>query len=62
MPAVHQGTVLRSSGEPILNLKPPPGTSRDLQRREIDFINALNAGHQRLHPGYSELAARISSY
>ena len=62
MPAVHQGTILRTAGEPILNLKPPVGTSRELQRREIDFINALNAEHQAAHPGYSELAARIASY
>jgi hypothetical protein len=62
MPAVHQGTVLRTAGEPILNLKPPVGTSREMQRREIDFINAVNAGHQRSRPGYSELAARIAGY
>ena len=62
MPAVHQGTVLRTAGEPILNLQPPASTSRDLQRREIDFINALNAQHQIARSGYSELAARIASY
>src|SRR5688572_16688349 len=62
MPAVHQGTVLRTSGEPILNLKSSAGTSREMQRREIDFINTLNSEHQRTRPGYSELAARISSY
>ena len=28
LPAVHQGTVLRTSGDPILNLQPPAGTSR----------------------------------
>ncbi len=62
MPAVHQGTVLRTTGEPVLNLKPPAGMSRGSQRREIDFINALNAEHQVAHPGHSELAARIASY
>ncbi len=62
MPAVYQGTVLRTTGEPILNLKPSAGTSRPMQRREIDFINELNATHEAAHPGYSELAARIASY
>lgn len=62
MPAAHQGTVLRTTGEPILNLKPPAGTSRDLQQREIDFINEINAQHQQTRPGYSDLAARIASY
>ena len=62
MPAVYQGTILRTAGEPILNLKPSDGTTRAMQRREIDFINKLNASHEASHPGYSELAARISSY
>lgn len=62
MPAIYQGTVLRTSGQPMLNLKPSDGTSRPMQRREIDFINELNATHEAAHPGYSELAARIASY
>ncbi len=62
MPAVHQGTVLRTSGEPILDLKPAPGTSTAMQRREIDFINSLNTKHQDQRSGYSELQARIASY
>lgn len=62
MPAVHQGTVLRTSGEPILNLKPPGTMTREMQRREIDFINELNASHLSAHPGASELQARIASY
>jgi hypothetical protein len=62
MPAEFQGTVLRTSGEPILNLMPPEGMSREQQRREIDFINELNAAHEAARPGYSELAARIASY
>ncbi|MBL9163046.1 MAG: DUF1501 domain-containing protein [Planctomycetaceae bacterium] len=62
MPAVYQGTILRTAGEPILNLKPSDGSTRAMQRREIDFINELNAAHEASHPGYSELAARISSY
>jgi hypothetical protein len=62
MPAVHQGTVLRTTGEPILNLQAPAGVSRARQHREIDFINEINAGHWRAHPGYSELAARMASY
>jgi Protein of unknown function (DUF1501) len=62
MPAVHQGTLLRTTGQPVLNLQPPAGLSRAAQRREIDAINALNAEHLTAHPGNSELAARIASY
>lgn len=62
MPAVYQGTVLRASGDPILNLRPPSGLTREMQRSEIDLINTLNARHAEERPGFSELQARIASY
>ncbi len=43
MPAAYQGTVLRSTGRPILNLSPASGIDRDAQRGQVDTINALNA-------------------
>jgi len=62
MPAVYQGTVLRSTGRPILNLTPAAGLSVDAQREQIRAINALNESHLADRPGYSELQARIASY
>nr|MCU0718484.1 DUF1501 domain-containing protein [Pirellula sp.] len=62
MPAAYQGTLLRSSSQPILNLTPPEGISRQAQRDEIDFLNKLNQRHLEQHSGSSELAARIASY
>ncbi len=62
MPAAYQGTVLRSTGRPILNLSPASGIDRDGQRAQVDTINALNAQHLASRPGYSELQARISAY
>jgi hypothetical protein len=62
MPAVYQGTVLRTNGDPILNLRPPAGVSRDRQRGQIDLVNTLNAEHLRERPGFSELQARVASY
>src|ERR1044072_4684980 len=62
MPAAHQGTILRASGQPILNLETPPGYTSEIQRDLIDTANALNAEHLARHPGYSELQARIASY
>jgi hypothetical protein len=62
MPAAYQGTHLRNQGDPILDLSPPAGVGRDLQRDQIDTINALNARHLEDRPGYSELQARIASY
>ena len=49
MPAAYQGTVLRSTGRPILNLSPASGIDRDWQRAEVDTINALNAQHLASH-------------
>lgn len=62
MPAAYQGTVLRSTGRPILNLSPATGIDRDWERTQVRTINALNAEHLASRPGYSELQARISAY
>ncbi|HLW66845.1 MAG TPA: DUF1501 domain-containing protein [Gemmataceae bacterium] len=62
MPAAYQGTHLRSKGEPILDLSPKSGLSREQQRDQIDTLNALNSEHLKERPGYSELQARIASY
>lgn len=62
MPAVHQGTVFRSSGQAVLNLDSASGYPPEMQRDLITAANALNAEHLASHPGYSELQARIASY
>lgn len=62
MPARFQGTVLRGEGNPIINLSPPAGITKQMQRQEIDALNALNKIHESTHKGYSELAARIAGY
>lgn len=62
MPAAYQGTLIRTSNQPILNLQPADGISRTAQRREIDTINQLNRIHQQSRPDVSELSARIASY
>ncbi|OWK46755.1 DUF1501 domain-containing protein [Fimbriiglobus ruber] len=62
MPAAYQGTVLRSAGEPILNLGSTAGDTVLQQRDRVDAINALNAAHLSSRPGYSELQARVASY
>lgn len=62
MPAAYQGTLIRTSNQPILNLQPADGISRPAQRREIDAINQLNRLHQQSRTEVSELSARIASY
>jgi hypothetical protein len=62
MPAAFQGTLFRSAGDPIVDLKPPPGMSHDEQRARLDALARLNEIDMQRFPGNSELAARISSY
>ena len=61
LPSAHQGVPFRSTGDPILNLSNPEGTSADQQRSVISAINDLNAARMDL-TGDPEIAARISSY
>ena len=60
LPAVNQGTLLRSGASPILHLKQAAGVNPDRQRRTIDFIQQMNTLDTK--PGDSEMAARIASY
>ena len=62
LPAYYQGAALRPSGSPILDMDPPPGTTREHQRANLDFLAELNRMHQRKHPEHAELAARIENY
>jgi hypothetical protein len=60
LPAVHQGTLLRSGPSPILNLKPPAGMTPQRQRATLDLLQKMN--DLDTEPADSEMAARISSY
>src|SRR5438105_14667268 len=62
LPAIYQGTQIRSEGTPIFNLEPlaeVPPPARANQRR---FLDALNRSHLAAHPGHSELTARIRNF
>jgi hypothetical protein len=62
MPAVYQGTIFRSAGDPIIDLTPPQGVSAEQQRARLDLLGKLNALDESRNPANSELAARIASY
>ena len=62
MPATYQGTQFRTSGEPILNLRPPQGISTLQQRNQLDLLARLNQARGPASPQNPELAARIASY
>ncbi len=62
MPATYQGTLLRSKGAPLLDLNPPEGMSRPIEREVLDALNDANSAHLASHADNSNLAARIASY
>ena len=62
IPAAYQGTLFRSTGDPIVDLKPSAGVSPEQQRTRLDLLAKLNELDMQQYPGNSDLAARISSY
>jgi len=62
MPASYAGTVFRSQGDPILNLKNKNGIGYAEQRSIIDSLNKLNNVHLKGREDQSDLTSRISSY
>ncbi|MEO1618672.1 MAG: DUF1501 domain-containing protein [Planctomycetota bacterium] len=62
MPATYAGTVFRSSGAPILNLKRPDGMSDEVQRTLINSIQSANEQHRASRSDFDDLSSRIASY
>ncbi len=67
MPARYQGTLFRSTGDPLLNLSAHTNSfrssmNRAMEREQIDAIGELNARHQAARAGHSVLAARNATY
>ena len=62
LPAAYQGTFLRPSGIPIVDLSRPEGVSAAQQRQEFDALAWLNRRHLVEGSAADELEARISAY
>ena len=62
LPAVYQGTQIRSEGTPVFNLQPLPDVPAAAQVNERKFLDALNRLHLQAHPGNTELMARIRNF
>lgn len=62
LPAQFQGTPLRATGAPVLDMAPPPGVTPERQRATLELLKTLNARQQARHPEHTELAARVESY
>jgi uncharacterized protein (DUF1501 family) len=60
LPAVYQGTLLRSGPTPVLNLHPPAGVTVKQQRATLDLLQKMN--DLDTPDDDTEMAARISSY
>lgn len=60
LPAVYQGTLLRSGPSPILHLKNPGDVTVQRQRQTLDLLQKMN--DLDTQPEDSEMAARIASY
>jgi hypothetical protein len=62
LPAIYQGTPLRSQGDPVVDLRSPEGLPAEGRRSQLRLLERLNRGHLARHPENTELAARISNY
>jgi Protein of unknown function (DUF1501) len=62
LPAIYQGTQIRSEGTPVFNLHTPPDITAKARANQLSFLERLNRAHLASHPENSELQARISNY
>jgi len=62
LPPQFQGTRFRSTGSPVLNLKPDTVRPAAIARAENDLRSKLDAMHKRDRPDQPALDARIASY
>ncbi len=62
LPASYQGVTMRGGERPILHLDPPPGFTRDQQKRALEMTEFLNRQHLTDRGNDDELSARINAY
>lgn len=62
LPPVYQGTRIRSSGSPILNLAPEAPQSSAVVQAGRRLLSRLDQIHKTNHPNQLQLDARIASY
>ncbi len=62
LPAVYQGTLIRTEGAPIQNLSRPPQITAHQQRLMLDQLARWNEAHHAARADDTNLAARIANY
>ena len=62
LPPIYQGTRFRSTGSPVLNLRPEKDDLPEIARMQRELLRKLDRRHQVERPGQPNLEARIASY
>ena len=62
MPSTFQGTLFRTQGTPVLNLKRQPRMTAQDQRAQLDLMSRLNDEHLSRHAPDAEFADRMQSF
>jgi hypothetical protein len=62
LPPTFQGTRFRSTGSPVLNLRPEKEEPSEVRQLQRELLRRLDNLHQRQRPEQPNLEARISSY
>jgi hypothetical protein len=62
LPSLYQGTVVRPQEPRIFNLDPPAHMRGPAQAGYLRYLQRLNQGHMKTHPGELDLEARIAGY
>jgi len=62
LPALYQGTPIRSEGTPVFNLEPPADVPAPARANQLRFLDAINRSHLATHRNNPELAARIRNF
>jgi hypothetical protein len=62
LPPLYQGTRFRSTGAPVLNLKPDVERPAEIVHMQRDLLARLDNVHRAARPGQPNLDARIASY
>jgi hypothetical protein len=62
LPASHQGTPFRTSGNALYDLTTPESVPPPARRAGLKWLTRMNRIYQQAHPGDSSLEARLGSY
>ncbi|MDA0834654.1 MAG: DUF1501 domain-containing protein [Planctomycetota bacterium] len=61
LPAIYQGTPLRTNGPALFDLDLPKGVTAEMQRNQLAFLADINREHKSRFASLNELDARIAA-